>query len=222
MSRARNYFAWQARLIRPALGRRVVEVGCGTGNFTATILDRELVIATDIEAACVERLRARFPDQPNLKALVCSPEDPLFADLAQLRPDCCVCLNVLEHIADDVNALRRMAGILPSGGVVALWVPAFPALYGPVDRNLEHYRRYTPASLRKAAEAAGLVVESQKFVNAVGFLGWWANARLFRREAQSARQIAIFDRYVVPIVSRLERVAPPPFGQSLMAVLRKS
>ncbi len=219
MARARNYFAWQARLVKPELGRRVVEVGCGTGNFTGAILDRELLVALDIEPACVERLRARFPGRENLQTLVCSPGTPEFAELARFRPDSCVCLNVLEHIEDDAGALRSMARILPPGGRVVLMLPAFPALYGPIDRNLGHFRRYTRRSVEEVAERAGLKVARVRFMNTVGFFAWWANARLFRREAQSAGQIEVFDRAIVPAMSRLEAIWPPPFGQSLIAVL---
>jgi hypothetical protein len=47
------------------------------------------------------------------------------------------------------------------------------------------------------------------------------NSHIFRRGAQSERQIEIFDRYVVPVMSRLEGMVPPPFGQSLFVVLEK-
>ena len=221
MARARNYFAWQARLVKPELGRRVVEVGCGTGNFTGAILDRELLVAIDIEPACVERLRGRFPGRENLLTFVCSPGTPEFAALARLRPDSCVCLNVLEHIEDDAGALRSMAGILPPGGRVALMLPAFPALFGPIDRNLGHYRRYTRRSVEEMAERAGLKVVRVRFMNTVGFFGWWVNARVLRREAQSAGQIEVFDRAIVPAMARLEGILPPPFGQSLIAVLAR-
>lgn len=221
MAGARNYFEWQARLIRPELGERVLEVGCGTGNFTGLILDREAVIATDIEAACVERLRRRFPGRANLTTLVAAPDDPAFAQVAQYRPDCCVCLNVLEHIADDAGALRRMASVLPCGGVVVLLLPAFPALCGPIDRNLGHHRRYTSQSVRRLAADANLTVTKLRHMNVAGFFGWWANALLLRREKQSARQIAAFDRWVVPLMSRLETFCPPPFGQSIIAVMQK-
>jgi trans-aconitate methyltransferase len=43
MSRARNYVAWQHRLVTLWLGRRVLEYGCGLGNFTAALLDRYIV-----------------------------------------------------------------------------------------------------------------------------------------------------------------------------------
>jgi SAM-dependent methyltransferase len=221
MAKAKNYFAWQGRLVTRELGQRVVEVGCGVGNFTGMLLDREAIVALDAEPACVERVRARYPNQPNLTAFVCDAGQRYFPDLSSFHPDSCVCLNVLEHIEDDRQALRNMASGLDPGGVIVLIVPAFEALYGAIDRNLGHYRRYSSGSLCKLAAASGLRVRKAHYMNSIGFFGWWANARILRREAQSEGQIEFFDSRVVPVLSRLESWAPPPFGQSLFAVLEK-
>ena len=221
MTAAANYFAWQSRLAAPELGARVLEVGCGLGNFTGTLLQREAVIAVDADPACIDRLRARYPGQTNLHAFVCDAAGPQFAALARFRPDSCVCFNVLEHIADDRGALEAMASVIAPGGTIALLVPAFQALYGAIDRNLGHYRRYSRASLVRLACSAGLQVHKLRYVNVPGFFAWWLNARILRREAQSPAQIRIFDRCVAPAVSRLEALLPPPFGLSLFAVLRK-
>jgi SAM-dependent methyltransferase len=220
MTQARNYFAWQGRMALKELGQRVVEVGCGVGNFTGLLLDRELVVALDIEAKCVEELRARYPDRPNLHVL-CGDAGSVLSDLGRFRPDSFVCMNVLEHIADDRKALAAMAAMLPPEGVIVLLVPAFEALYGPIDFNLGHYRRYTRRSIVELAQSAGLVVKTARYVNAAGFIGWWANSRLFRRQAHSGKQIRFFDRFVIPIMSRIESGIPPLFGQSLFVVLRK-
>ena len=221
MARARNYFAWQQHLVTRELGRRVVEVGCGLGNFTEMLLDREMVIAVDAEPGCTARLKQRFPDRNNLLVFTCDAGSPAFAHLAAFQPDSCVCLNVLEHIRDDAGALRAMASLLKAGGVIVLLVPAFQTLYGPIDRNLGHCRRYTRESLLRLAESAGLRVRKAHYMNSFGFLGWWLNAHVLRREAQSEGQIGIFDRYLVPIISRLEDWIRPPFGQSLFVVLEK-
>jgi SAM-dependent methyltransferase len=221
MAAAKNYFAWQGRLVTRELGQRVVEVGCGLGNFTKLLLDRETVIAVDSDADCLERLRSRYPDQSNLQVVACDVGTAAFGELARYRADSCVCLNVLEHVADDGSALRRMAEILAPGGVMVLLVPAFPSLYGAIDRNLGHYRRYSRGAVRNLAGAAGLQVRKLHYMNLVGWFGWWANAHLFRREAQSRRQIEIFDRWIVPVESRLESIVRPPFGQSLLAVLTR-
>jgi SAM-dependent methyltransferase len=218
MTRAKNYFAWQSRLVARELGQRVVEVGCGIGNFTGMLLDRQLVVALDREEACVQFLRQRYPGRQNLHVLTGDASSGALRDLARFRPDSVVCVNVLEHIEDDVAALRAMASILIPGGVIVLLVPAFDSLFGPIDRNLGHCRRYRRLSLARLASAAGVEVRKIHYVNAAGFFGWWVNAHLLQREAQSDGQIAVFDRYLVPIFSALEGAVKPPFGQSLLAV----
>jgi 2-polyprenyl-3-methyl-5-hydroxy-6-metoxy-1,4-benzoquinol methylase len=218
MTRARNYFAWQARLILPELGRRVLEIGCGIGNFTHLLRDRETVIAVDCEPACIDLVKSRCP---NAQALALDASTDSILDLARFAPDSCLLLNVLEHIEDDRATLKRIASILPPRGRVVILAPASPSLYGPIDHNLGHYRRYSRASLTALARHAGLEIRKMHHVNAAGFFGWWINAHLLRRAAQSESQIGVFDR-LVPMFSRIEAIAPPPFGQSLFAVFEKS
>src|SRR5580704_11484628 len=86
MAKARNYFAWQSRMVTKELGQRVVEVGCGIGNFTGMLLDREIVIALDIEAHCVERLRMRYPDRGNLHVFCSDAGDGDFREFGQFHP----------------------------------------------------------------------------------------------------------------------------------------
>ncbi len=221
MTRATNYFAWQSGLVGPHLGRRVVEVGCGIGNFTQRLLDREAVIAVDVEAACVERLRRRYAACPNVHPAVCDLLSPEFRELKRFRPDSCLCTSVMEHTPDDAAALHAMAAVLEPGGRIVLLVPAFPSLYGPIDRRLGHYRRYRAAGIRRLAEGAGLTVRTAHYLNTAGFFGWWINAHVLKLEAQSERQIAFFDRWLVPPMATVERMVPPPFGQSVLAVLEK-
>ena len=219
MSKAKNYFAWQHRLIHKELGSRVLEVGCGVGNFTRTLLDREAVIAVDVQPECIERLKLRYPGHDNLHAFLCNVLSPEFRELASFHPDSSVIVNVLEHVEDDVAALKAVASVLTPGGVIVLLVPAFQALYGPIDKNLGHHRRYSRGAIRSLAERTGLRIRKLHYMNSIGFFGWWINAHILKREAQSERQIAIFDRYLVPPMSAMEHLIPPPFGQSLLAVL---
>jgi SAM-dependent methyltransferase len=221
MSRAHRYFNWQSRLVRPQLGTRVLEIGCGLGNFTAQLTDREMVVALDVDEDCVRKHRERFAAHPNITSLRMSASDPAFCELAAYRPDSAVCLNVLEHIEDDRAVLQNASAVLPARGRLVLIVPAFPALYGPIDSLLGHYRRYTRQSLTRLAAETGFRPAVLRYMNAVGFIGWWVNARIFKRTEQSERQIALFDSLIVPWLSRAEAVVPPPFGQSLFAVLEK-
>lgn len=218
MTRAKNYFAWQAQLIKPELGQRVVEIGCGIGNFTGELLDRELVIAVDSDPEVVTLLRERHP---SVNAITRDVGRETLSDLAGFRPDSCVFSNVLEHIANDRAAIRDAAEILLPGASIVILTPAFPALFGPIDRNLGHERRYTRAAIKALADSAGLSVARFQYLNVVGFFGWWANAHIFKRTQQSDSQIEVFDRYIVPVMRSLENTISPPFGQSIFAVLRK-
>ena len=102
------------------------------------------------------------------------------------------------------RALRDGAVLVP-GGAIVLLVAGFQALYGPIDRNLEHCRRYSRDGLGEAGACeAGLSIEKLHYVNAAGFFGWWINAHVLRRQAQSAAPDRMFDRCVVPWLSRLE------------------
>jgi ubiquinone/menaquinone biosynthesis C-methylase UbiE len=221
MAAAVNYFAWQARLVKPELGQRVIEIGCGSGNFTNTLLDRDAVLALDVDPDCIEQIRNRFPDRGNLRSAVCDAADLCSDEIRRFCPDSVACLNVLEHIEDDRDALTGMASVLPPGGVIVLIVPAFESLYGPIDRNLGHHRRYTRKSIAKLAQDCNLEVRKLHYMNCMGVFGWWFNAHVLRRDRQSEQQIAFFDRFVVPIISRMEAAVLPPLGQSLFVVLRK-
>ena len=221
MAKATRYFAWQSSMAKAALGRRVLEVGCGLGNFTEQLRDRECVVGLDVDPACIAHHQERFRDAAHIRSFTLDALDPALLELRRENLDSIACLNVLEHIEDDLGLLRRMHELLPAGGRVVLLVPAFMALYGEIDRNLGHYRRYTRASMQATARQAGLAVRQMRFMNTVGFFGWWMNAKILRKTQQSEGQIAFFDRFVVPAMSRLERLVPPPFGQSLFVVLEK-
>ncbi|HEV3465386.1 MAG TPA: methyltransferase, partial [Actinomycetota bacterium] len=134
--------------------------------------------------------------------------------------DTVVAVNVLERAGEEVAALRSMAGAALPGGRLLLVVPAYPALAGAYDHALGHRRRYTPATLRAAVEAAGLAPEVVRPVNLLGGLAWWAAVRVGRQARPTPTLVRLYDRLVVPAERALERRLRPPFGQSILAVAR--
>lgn len=65
---------------------------------------------------------------------------------------------VLEHIQDDVTALRTWREWLNPGGHLLLSVPANPTRFGPADRRVGHFRRYTRSSINRALRSGGFEV----------------------------------------------------------------
>jgi hypothetical protein len=101
---------------------------------------------------------------------------------------------------------------------VVLLVPGYPALYGAFDRAVGHRRRYTPETLRRVVEAAGLQVAVLHPVNLLGGLAWWAAVRIGGRARPTPVLLRLYDRVVVPLVRLSERRFTPPFGQSVICV----
>ena len=221
MSAAVNYRQWMFRRLGQFIGRRILEVGAGIGNFTQLLLDRELVVASDIHPDCVAYLRRRFAAHDNVVTLEMDAADPAVAQLTRYNLDTIVCINVLEHVADDLAALRCMFESLGAGGRLVLLVPAFQFLFGSVDRSLSHHRRYTRRTLLPKIQAAGFCIERSFYMNLVGMFGWLVNNRIAKRAEESPRQIVFFDRFVAPAAERIERLLAPPVGLSLIVVCRR-
>jgi SAM-dependent methyltransferase len=227
LENAHRYNRWTFDRVKGALGRRVLEVGCGTGTITQFLTDRELVVGVDVVPQYVEACRARFKGAPNLVFLVQDLTAHASLDLPPgLRAsvgetevfDSAVSVNVFEHIPDDVAALEAVYRLLAPGGAVNLLVPSHPRLMSPFDGAIGHYRRYTKPELRAKLEAAGFVVERLRRSNPVGAAGWLVNNVLLRRRRLGA--VGLYDR-MVPLLSRIDTLIEPPFGLSLVAVGRK-
>jgi hypothetical protein len=97
-----------------------------------------------------------------------------------------------------------------------LLLPAFQKLFGSLDHELGHIRRYTRSSLSQRMNEAGFQVERAFYFNLAGTFGWWVNARLRKVRCIPVEQIRYFDT-LVPIL-RLEDRMPLPFGQSVIAI----
>jgi SAM-dependent methyltransferase len=214
LSQAVRYRRYLFELIEPHLGDSVLEVGAGIGDFAAQLFGRR-VIVTDSDPGCVSALQERLGDRPEVtvRTLDLPGEVVIGASV-----DSVVAINVLEHLEDDVGALRDLRGAVVPGGTVVLLVPGYPALYGEFDRAVGHLRRYTPATLRRAVEAAGLRVEVLRPVNLLGGLAWWAAVRVGGRARPTPILIKLYDRFIVPLVRLSERLVEPPFGQSVICV----
>jgi hypothetical protein len=140
--------------------------------------------------------------------------------IGDLRIDTIIRINVLEHIDDDLRTLRAMHQLLAGEGRVILFVPAIRWLYGSLGLAFGHVRRYARRELVNKAASAVLEIETTRFVNLPGVLSWFVVGRVLRRRVLDPAAVKFHDRWALPIVSRLERLHPPPIGQNLRAIAR--
>jgi len=204
----RRFNRWMADTVRPYLGSHVLELGSGIGNMTQHLRRRrKSYVASDIDSEHLARLRVRFEGRPNLeirKCDLCEPAD--FAPLAG-RFDSVVCLNVVEHIENDLLAVRNIFSALRPGGRAVILVPQDQKAFGTLDEVLGHYRRYSEGQLRDLMQRAGFEVETVLHFNRVTRPGWRFNGQVLKRRTFSRFQLAIFD-LLVPLWRRIDRMFP--------------
>ena len=220
MKKLRRYNQWIFLKFRPFLGRRVLEIGSGTGNITRFLLDRELIIATDVEPKYLTLLRNTFEKYRKFMIEHLDISGPEMERHRSYHIDSVVCFNVLEHIERDETALKKIFDLLEPSGRLLLLVPSHPWLYGSLDKHLGHHRRYGKKELKNKLEAVGFKVVFMTYFNRIGILGWFLNSKLLRRRRLPSLQLRIYN-LLVPLL-KLEKFFPLPFGISLLAVAEKS
>jgi SAM-dependent methyltransferase len=189
---------WQARasLTRGLLDRlgirppaRVLDAGCGWGvTFEALEQSGYRVSGLDVVRRALERLD--LPGRTLIEAdLTC--DWPATAE----RFDAVLALDVIEHLDDDREAVKRLGRLVRPGGFLVLSVPALPELFTEFDAIQGHRRRYQPETLRDAFLGSGLEVES------VFWWGGWLVPMLRRQrrwpKARGAEApVATYRRYL--------------------------
>lgn len=145
-----------ARIVRTRVskGGRVIDVGCGVGDNLAAVQTSDISFAgLEFSARTLARARRVLANQVELQqgSAVRMPYEPNSADLM-------LCIEVLEHIPDQYQALREMYRVLKPDGVLVLSVPYrrwFPSYY----TFMGHIRHYTRSELQKLLEESGFEAE---------------------------------------------------------------
>jgi SAM-dependent methyltransferase len=136
-----DYIAREAKLPASA---RILEIGCGTGHNLPMLARFGDVDAIEIDEA------ARAIASERLGKPVDAAPLPALTGVERGAYDMVAVLDVVEHIEDDVAALKAMAECLKPGGCILIAVPAHQWMWSVHDVVNHHKRRYSKATLRKA------------------------------------------------------------------------
>lgn len=205
---------WILSRLHPYVGERILEVGCGVGTFTRRLVKYGEVVAIDPWPEAVARCRELVGNKARVE--LGGIEE---AELDDFSFDTVVCLNVLEHISDDLQALKTMRSKLRPGGFLLLLTPAHPWLYGTLDAAFEHHRRYRKKDLEASLTAADFEVQGLTRFNMLGVPGWFVGGQILRMREIQPSLLKFYSR-LLPVARWVEDRIRVPLGLSLLAVAR--
>ncbi|MFH1618896.1 MAG: class I SAM-dependent methyltransferase [bacterium] len=216
----RNYNKWIYETFKDFLaGKNVLEVGCGIGNLSQYFLKScSRLIGIDNSSFFTQHLKI---DHPEIEAYNFDITDDKVTSLSDKKTEVVIAINVLEHIKDDDKALQNMHKLLQPDGRLLLFVPALGWLFGTLDENVGHCRRYGKKDLRDKVERNGFAVDEIFFSNFFGIFGWFINGKIFKRKSFPIMQPILFDKFV-PFLSKLEGYFRPGIGMNLIVIARKN
>jgi SAM-dependent methyltransferase len=213
------------RYFRSAIADRLVgdvlEVGAGIGATARHLLDgrQRSWLCLEPDERLGTRLRAwaeagDVAPLPTVQIGTTADLDP------SSRFDTILYIDVLEHIEDDRAEMARAAQLLAPRGALIVLSPAFQQLFSDFDRSVGHFRRYTRASLAEVMPPSVRQVRL-RYLDSVGFLASLSNRALLRQALPTRRQIALWDRVMIPASRVLDPLLARSFGRSVLAVYER-
>ena len=206
-------------------GAQILDAGCGSGRNMVDLARVGTVTGIEIADASAQRARARGVGDVVEASITDLPFEDGHFDLA-------VCLDVIEHIEDDVAALRELYRVVAPDGTLLVTVPAYQWLWSEHDVINHHQRRYKRRTLAAAASSAGWVTVWSTYFNSWLLPVAAAHRRLSRLRHSFDEPVS--DLQLTP--ERLNSVLEQPLrfeawliargwtlpaGLSLMALMRK-
>jgi SAM-dependent methyltransferase len=220
LSGASAYNDWIFSVFAEFIGNRTLEIGCGTGNLTRHLLENaKEVTAIDIDAEYL-RVLSRTVRVPEGHALTVRNQNFL-EDMTNLAGfDTIVLINVLEHLAEPEEALRRIYEALMPGGRAIVLVPAFNFLFSRFDELIGHHRRYTLRTLTSELTSAGFSIKKNVYFNFFGMAGWWWRFCVLKKEYLTTHAVRFFET-LTPLLRAIESAVRLPVGLSVIAIGEK-
>lgn len=200
---------------------RLLEAGCGNGANLALLARFGAVSAFEPDLTDLERAKRRDI------GTVTPGHLPDRVPFDQERFDVVLSLDVIEHVDDDVAALKALGRRLGADGRLVVTVPAFPFLWGEHDERNGHRRRYTRLTLRRALEDSGFRIDRLSHFNTLLFPAVALVRLLGRPFGLDAGGTGVPPSGVNALLYRIFRaerrvirLLSLPFGVSLLAIAR--
>ena len=223
-------------------GDKILDLGCGFGRHAFEAARRGAnVVALDAGREEVEGVAATFAAMvqagelttPNLHTASVQG-DALALPFPDGAFDRVICSEVLEHIPNDVGAMRELARVLRPGGTMAITVPRFgPELINwalsDAYHNVPggHIRIFRKSQLEKRLTSVGMQVTGHHYAHGLHSPYWWLKCLVGTKNdknwfVRQYHKLLVWDIMKGPRTTRyMENVLAPIMGKSIILYLVK-
>jgi SAM-dependent methyltransferase len=220
--KAENWKAYYQGLIHDYLGSEVLEVGAGIGATTRALCGEKQSrwVCLEPDQSMGDRIESLIRDQQLPSS--CEVRVGLVSNLPREESfDTIIYIDVLEHIESDREELQSSLSHLKPGGFLVVLSPAHQWLYTPFDEAIGHHRRYNKNTLL-AVIPEGLERVELRYLDSVGALASAGNKLVLKSSSPSAKQLAVWDKLMIPLSRIVDPLLGYRAGKSLLGVWRKA
>ena len=220
-SKAKNWKSYWRHFLTPYIGKNALDVGAGIG---ATIFN--------LQGSGIENWTAVEPDSRFAEVIAEKGKSGEFLVTPRIivgilkdvpwneKFDTIFYIDVLEHIENDAEELVTAASRLAPGGRIVILAPAHQFLFSEFDSAVGHHRRYNKKMLRSIVPSS-TQIERLAYLDSAGLAASLANRILLHQSLPSISQVSVWDRYLVPVSTFLDRITLNKIGKSIVLILKK-
>ncbi len=221
---ADKFNSWMYQTIKPFTYGSILEIGSGIGNISKYFIQNNYSITlSDFDEFYLDRLKKDFSSNNNVKDFqsIDLQKKDFQAEYENLKEsfDTIIMLNVLEHLEDDAYAIENCRYLLKQNGTFIILVPAYSLLYSRMDKELNHFRRYTSTSLKNKIIAGDFSVRKSFYFNFLGIFAW-LYGKILRIKVLPSSEMSLFNK-LVPLGKVLDKIVFNKIGLSTIVVAKK-
>lgn len=220
IAKADLFNRWMYDEFKHQLKGEILEIGSGIGNISKLVIaEGHSITLSDYNEEYCNSLRKSFIDYKNVREILSI--DLLHPDFHgkysayQENFDSIFLLNVIEHLENDLLAVRNCSFLLKPKGRLILLAPAYSWLFCSFDKQLGHHRRYSLRSLKNLLKKNNFNIGSGSYFNFAGIGGWLLFGKILHQKKLSRGEMSAFNK-IVPIAKIIDKLFAKKTGLSII------
>tara|TARA_B100000886_G_scaffold150531_1_gene102332 strand:+ start:1071 stop:1751 length:681 start_codon:yes stop_codon:yes gene_type:complete len=213
---SKNFRNYQYNLVKDFIGKKILEVGPGTGNFAENFLLKksENIYLAEINKDLALDLENKFKDNKNVSIL------PKKINEINIFFDTICYFDVIEHIKFPEEELSEALNKLEKNGHLIVIVPAYNYLFSDYDKAVGHYKRYEKQFFIDYIKKNNLKCEKLIYFDSIGYMFLLLN-KIIKSKKSSVGFATLIWNLLIPLSKLIDMITLNYFGKSLLCIMRK-